>query len=102
MFRSSRIPREEEDYSIAFQNPMTDRKPEKGMIVVIHNNQFFVLQIYDENGKFIELSSLKNQLHMILHFDQGKEGEEKTQVGILTADHRDNWYLMFLFFISFL
>ncbi|XP_036674716.3 carnitine O-acetyltransferase [Drosophila suzukii] len=79
VFGTCRIPRRTTDDIV--YNPCSD------YVVVIYNNHFYQLKIYDKEGKLIIAPCLAVQLEEIM----SKETKLGIPYGILTTDSRDNW-----------
>uniref|UniRef100_A0A3B5BHJ1 Carnitine O-acetyltransferase-like n=1 Tax=Stegastes partitus TaxID=144197 RepID=A0A3B5BHJ1_9TELE len=57
-------------------------------ITVVHNHQFFVLDVYNDDGSPLTADQLSVQLEKICSASSGTSSEP---VGILTTQHRDTW-----------
>lgn len=58
-------------------------------ITVVHNLQFFSLEVYDHHGAPLSVDQLHHQLHKLCYASPPSDQEEP--VGILTSQHRDVW-----------
>ncbi|XP_065345556.1 carnitine O-acetyltransferase-like isoform X1 [Cloeon dipterum] len=77
-----RIPAEKRD-KLRLPN---EKDPAKH-IVVVHNNQFFKVNVYGNHGGPLSQGQILGQLKDCIHDSQ----EVAPPVGILTSEHRDNW-----------
>ncbi|KAG7262132.1 hypothetical protein CRUP_003944 [Coryphaenoides rupestris] len=58
-------------------------------ITVVHNLQFFALEVYDHTGAPLSVDQLHHQLQKLCYVSPRADEEEP--VGILTSQHRDVW-----------
>ncbi|KAF2897173.1 hypothetical protein ILUMI_09001 [Ignelater luminosus] len=61
--------------------------PRSKHIVVAHNNHYFKVNLFNENGRLLSEKQLLQQLNNIIV----QSTEPAVSVGILTSDDRDNW-----------
>ncbi|XP_041370191.1 carnitine O-acetyltransferase-like [Gigantopelta aegis] len=79
-----RIPGEKIDSHVCF--PPTSENPPRH-IIVIHNNQFFSLDVHSSDGKLLNEDQLRNQLKNIVNQSQ----QVAPALGILTMWDRPSW-----------
>jgi len=82
LFSTCRIPGEKTDYSkVVFNSPYK-------FIIAIHRDQFYQMQVLDDDGQILSIDDLESQLQEILNYcDEFKE----PRIGLFTAQHRDIW-----------
>ncbi|XP_019640774.1 PREDICTED: carnitine O-acetyltransferase-like [Branchiostoma belcheri] len=84
LFCACRLPGEQRDQVVVY-GPDCDIRPRH--IVVAHNNQFFSLDVYDNNWKPLSADLIHAQLQRVVC--QSKH--PSVPVGILTTGDRDTW-----------
>eukprot|EP00058_Branchiostoma_floridae_P008199 XP_002593687.1 hypothetical protein BRAFLDRAFT_107668 [Branchiostoma floridae] len=84
LFSACRLPGDQRDQVVVY-GPDCDDRPRH--IVVVHNNQFFSLDVYDNNWKPLSQDLIHAQLQRVVC--QSKD--PGMPVGILTTENRDTW-----------
>ncbi|XP_035684384.1 carnitine O-acetyltransferase-like isoform X2 [Branchiostoma floridae] len=84
LFSACRLPGDQRDQVVVY-GPDCDDRPRH--IVVVHNNQFFSLDVYDNNWKPLSQDLIHAQLQRVVC--QSKH--PGVPVGILTTENRDTW-----------
>ena len=79
-----RIPGEKRDSLVCYFND----KPCPSHIIVIHNNQFFKVQVYDKNGYSLSEDQILGQLQQVV---SESITADVNSVGILTNGERNEW-----------
>ncbi|CAH1271472.1 CRAT [Branchiostoma lanceolatum] len=88
LFSACRLPGEQRDQVVVY-GPDCGVRPRH--IVVVHNNQFFSLDVYDNNWKPLSPDLIHAQLQRVVC--QSKH--PSVPVGILTTENRDTWGMVY-------
>ncbi|KAI9512075.1 acyltransferase ChoActase/COT/CPT [Russula earlei] len=90
IFNTCRIPQPHCD-SLSPQPP--SHVPNARKILVMVNDWTYAAEVYDENRRPLPVHDIEQRLRSVVHdvTQRIQAGESAVPVGILSADHRDNW-----------
>lgn len=83
IFSTCRVPGDKQD---SLETYFQSGSPPKHVLVV-HNNEFFAVDVYDSQGNPYDEHQILEQLRQVVNMSPSSGAG----VGVLTTEHRDNW-----------
>lgn len=84
MFNTTRIPDRKRDHWAIYQDDPEARQ----QVLVIHKNRFFIVNVYDHQGRLLSVPDIAKQLEKVKAM---ADRREEWAVGVLTSENRVAW-----------